>query len=119
MSGWHARCLHDVDLVHAIRSGFPCTADPSKHRQVSALGEIGLGHYSFVVDVSGIDTETGSYEDAFYQAGCSDALIMVTNGHLRLDFDRSAASYELAVESALRDITKAGGTVTDIKKTVI
>jgi len=75
-----------------------------------------MGQYSFLVDVSGIDIESGSYEDAFYEAGCSDALIAVVTGQLRLDFDRSADSYGLAVESALRDITRAGGTTTDIRK---
>ena len=75
-----------------------------------------MGHYSFLVDVSGIDTENDSYEDTLYEAGCCDALIVVVDGHLRLDFDRSAHSYGLAVESAVRDIAKAGGTITDIKR---
>jgi hypothetical protein len=108
--------MHYVDLVHTIQPWLPRAANSPEHRQMSALGGIEMGHYSFVVDVSGIDTESGSYEDAFYEAGCSDALIMVIDGHLRLDFDRSALSYELAVESALQNIARAGGTVTDVKK---
>jgi hypothetical protein len=83
---------------------------------VSALETVQMGHHSFTVEVSGIDTEGGDYEDSLYEAGCGDALVVVVDGRLMLDFDRSALSFGLAVESVIRDISKAGGTVTGIRK---
>jgi hypothetical protein len=60
--------------------------------------------------VSGIDPN-GDYEDRLYDAGCSDALVAVVSGRLFLDFDRDAASFDAAVQSARRDVERAGGHV--------
>jgi hypothetical protein len=83
---------------------------------VSALETVQMEHHSFTIEVSGIDTKNVDYEDGLYEAGCGDALIMVIDGRLVLDFDRRALSFELAVESATKDISKVGGTVTDIRR---
>jgi len=73
--------------------------------------------FSFFVGVSGIEvSETHPYEDALMAAGCDDALILVVNGELRLDFDREAKSYDDAVKSAILDIEKAGGKVLFVER---
>jgi len=73
--------------------------------------------FSFLVGVTGINiAEQLPYEDALLEAGCNDALILVVNGELRLDFDREAASYEEAVSSAISDIARAGGKVEYVER---
>ena len=70
--------------------------------------------HSFTAEIAGFVQDGTAYEDAFYEAGCDDATIVVVNDKLRLDFDRAAASYEEAVESAKRDIAKTGARVSNI-----
>ncbi len=83
---------------------------------MSAL-EPPLDSFSFLVSVSGIDvSEDRPYENALLEAGCDDALIVVIDGELRLDFDREAASFDEAINSAISDIEKAGGRVTHIER---
>ena len=67
-------------------------------------------NHSFTLRVSGIDT-TGNYEDRLYDAGCDDALVAVVDGQLYLDFDRDAADFDAAVQSAQKDVESAGGRV--------
>jgi hypothetical protein len=72
----------------------------------------GAMQHSFKVQVAGVDTdEDRAYEDPFYEAGCDDAMICVIDGVLFLDFDREAPTYTEAVQSACRDIARAGGKV--------
>jgi hypothetical protein len=47
-------------------------------------------------------------EDRLFEAGCDDALLFSRDGHVYLDFTREAASQVEAVDSALRDVQKAG-----------
>lgn len=70
-------------------------------------------NFSFTLQVAGIDTHKGNYEDTLYDAGCQDALVAVVNDTLYLDFDREAATYDDAVRSARRDVEKAGGKVVE------
>jgi hypothetical protein len=42
-------------------------------------------NYGFTVQVAGIDTKN-DYEDRLYEAGCGDALAVVVDGTLYLDF---------------------------------
>jgi hypothetical protein len=72
--------------------------------------------YSFTVRVSGVNTDADHYEDAFYEAGCSDALVAVIDDNIFLDFDRDAPSFEEAIKSATLDIERAGGKVLDVKR---
>jgi hypothetical protein len=67
----------------------------------------GMDQYSFTVEIAGVATD-GAYDDILYEAGCSDALVMVVDGRMMIDFDRPASSYERAVESAVSDLTRAG-----------
>jgi hypothetical protein len=76
-----------------------------------------MDRYSFTVEVAGISpTEEERYEDRLYAAGCDDALVAVINGTLFLDFDREAPSYDKAVESAVHNVTKAGGKVVHVTR---
>lgn len=61
--------------------------------------------------VEGLDRRVGDFEDRLYKAGCSDALIGVAKGIVVLDFTREAKSFKHAVESAIRDVRRAGGHV--------
>lgn len=73
-------------------------------------------HYSFTIQVSGLNTDTDNYEDVLYEAGCADALIVVVGQSLFLDFDRDAPSFEEAIQSATLNIEKAGGKVLEVKR---
>ncbi len=66
--------------------------------------------HTFTLQVSGIDI-TSNYEDRLFNAGCDDALAAVIGGSLYLDFDRDAASFADAVDSATKDVERAGGHV--------
>jgi hypothetical protein len=65
-------------------------------------------NHAFALEVSGIDPTRDGYEDALFDAGCNDALIAVIDNTLYLDFDRDAPLFEAAVESAKRDVERAG-----------
>ena len=67
-------------------------------------------NHSFTLRVSGIEI-AGNYEDRLYEAGCDDASVAVVGGQLYLDFDRDAASFSAAVQSAQKDVERAGGHV--------
>lgn len=69
--------------------------------------------HAFTLLVSGIEP-AGDYEDRLYEAGCKDALVAVVGGKLYLDFDRDAASFDAAVQSARQDVERAGGRVEDV-----
>jgi hypothetical protein len=75
-----------------------------------------MARYSFTLHVSGLNTDNEYYEDALYNAGCTDALIAVVDGDVLIDFDRQAQSYDLAVQSATREVQKAGGKVTNVER---
>lgn len=71
-------------------------------------------NHTFTLEVAGIDTTRGDYEDALYDAGCRDALIAVVGGKVFLDFDREGPSFEQAVNSATTAVQAAGGKVVRI-----
>ena len=70
----------------------------------------------FTIQVSGIDLNR-DYEDVLHGAGCDDALIAVVDDVVYLDFAREAPSFDQAVESAKRDVARAGGQVVRIMPT--
>lgn len=72
--------------------------------------------YSFTLHVAGINPDNEYYEDALYNAGCTDALIAVIDGALFLDFSRQASSYDLAVQSATLAVERAGGRVVGVDR---
>jgi transcriptional regulator with XRE-family HTH domain len=65
--------------------------------------------------VEGFDRRGDDIEDRLYKSGCSDALIAVVKGIVVLDFTREAKSFKQALESAIRDVRKAGGRVVRIE----
>ena len=67
-----------------------------------------MDQYSFAVEVTGAITQNPHYEDVIYESGCDDGLIVITNGKMVIDFDRSAPSYDPAVASAIRDLQRIG-----------
>lgn len=71
-------------------------------------------NYGFTVQVAGIDPTRDNYEDALYEAGCDDALVVVLGGSLHLDFHRMAATFDDAVRSASKDVEQAGGKVVKV-----
>jgi hypothetical protein len=73
--------------------------------------------YSFTIRVTGISTDHDYYEDALYNAGCTDALVAIVDGDLSIDFDRQAQSYDLPVQSATQAVQRAGGRVVAIDRT--
>lgn len=74
-----------------------------------------MATFAFTLELAGVDTERDDYEAAFYGVNCDDALISVVDGKLCLDFDRDAASYDEAVQSAVHDAELAGAKVVDIR----
>jgi hypothetical protein len=75
-----------------------------------------MPQYSFTMHVVGIRTDNEYYEDALYNAGCADALIVIQDGELFLDFDRQAPSYDSAIQSATRSVQQAGGRVIGVDR---
>ena len=75
-----------------------------------------MPQYSFTLHVAGIRADNEYYEDALYNAGCTDALIVTQDGELFLDFYRQASSYDMAVELATRSVQRAGGRVIGVDR---
>lgn len=71
--------------------------------------------YSFTIKALGIGIEEDNYESAFYENNCKDALVIVTNGEVFLDFQREANSFTSAVRSAVRDVELAGAKVISVE----
>lgn len=72
--------------------------------------------FTFTVVASGLDWTSPDFEHRFYDAGCDDALVSVVGGEILVDFDRSSTSIDEAVETAVRDVTRAGAVVTRVHR---
>ena len=70
-----------------------------------------MNNYGFSVLVAGIDLAADNYEDVLFEAGCDDALVLVRDGQLILDFHRDGGTFDEAVQSATESIERAGGKV--------
>ena len=64
-------------------------------------------HFTLIVD--GSDLQDESVIDCLFEAGCDDALVGSTDGVQFIDFDRDAASLDVAILSAVADIEQTGG----------
>ena len=73
-----------------------------------------MQRYSFTIEVTGLDSGAPQFEDVFFRAGCDDALVAVIDGRILLEFDREAPTYEVAIDSASRDLERAGATVVGV-----
>ena len=64
--------------------------------------------YEFTLTLSGVQELNREVLDAFYEAGCDDALIGMRDGVAYADFCREADSRQEAVLSATQDVRKTG-----------
>jgi hypothetical protein len=71
--------------------------------------------HEFTIIATGLDPMAEGFEDRFFEAGCDDATISVQKGTIILEFDREGRSFFSAVESAIRDVTRAGATVVHVE----
>ena len=71
--------------------------------------------YEFTLILSGVPALTPEVLDAFYEAGCDDALIGMRQGIAYADFCREADTIREAARSAVRDVEAAGATVEHIE----
>jgi hypothetical protein len=70
-----------------------------------------LRKFEFAVVAEGVDFDDPAFEDRFFEAGCSDALITVIKGSVVLEFTRAAKNFAHAIASAIRDVQRAGARV--------
>jgi hypothetical protein len=64
--------------------------------------------HSFTLILGDAPEITSAVEDALFEAGCDDATLGTRCGVTYLDFVRAAGSFEKAVQSAIRDVRRAG-----------
>lgn len=67
-----------------------------------------MSEHNFAFIVSGVDIGDDRFADRFYEAGCSDATLMLVNGLLAVCFAREAENFSHAVLSGYGDIAKTG-----------
>lgn len=70
-----------------------------------------MQEHEFTVIATGLDPEADGFADAFYEAGCDDALLGFQRGVIVLDFDREAETLEEAIASAIDAVRSTGATV--------
>jgi hypothetical protein len=97
-----SRCVQPRALYQESRERLPTQARSGP-----------MNNFGFTVLVSGIDT-TQDFEDALFDAGCDDALPVVIDGALFLDFHRDGGTFDEAVRSAASDVARAGGKVVEV-----
>lgn len=66
-----------------------------------------MPEFNFTLLLGGINKITSDVEDALFTAGCDDATISLRFGRMYLTFSRSAASYEDATLSAVKDVRES------------
>ncbi|MGA2796264.1 MAG: hypothetical protein ABSE63_01665 [Thermoguttaceae bacterium] len=71
--------------------------------------------YSFTLVLADVPEITQQVEDALFEAGCDDTLLGNRDGVTYLDFDRDANNLQEALQSAIRDVRKAGFTAIRIE----
>src|ERR1700728_3856350 len=64
--------------------------------------------YEFTLILSGVTELNRQVLDAFYEAGCDDALIGMRDGVAYAEFCRESDSFREAVLSAIGDVESAG-----------
>lgn len=67
--------------------------------------------HEFTIVATGLDPEAEGYEDAFFDAGCDDALLAFRNGRILVHFMREATGFGVALESALDAVRSTGARV--------
>lgn len=64
--------------------------------------------FHFTLEVFGADELDESLVDSLYEAGCDDGTICSREARIYISFTREAATLQEAIESAIRDVCKAG-----------
>ena len=82
---------------------------------MSAKGDI----HNFVLVLAGATEPDAQLEDGLFEAGCDDATLAFRNGVPYLEFDRQASSLDSAILSALRDVERAGLSLTVVSIDVL
>jgi len=67
-----------------------------------------MNSFFFTLVLQNAGVHLTNLEDLLFEAGCSDALICSYNNTVYLEFDRTAVSADIAISSAINDITEAG-----------
>jgi hypothetical protein len=63
--------------------------------------------YHFILVLSGFSEPNDFIENALFEAGCGDALLIFRDNEPYLEFDRQAINFEKAVFSAIYDVESA------------
>ena len=71
--------------------------------------------YHFVLVLSGISSLNDKIEDALFEAGCDDALLILRDNVPYLEFDRLATNLEEAIYSAIQNVKSANLGVTVLR----
>ena len=71
--------------------------------------------FELTVFLSGIDRFEEELVDAFFEAGCDDATLAVSNGRAEAHFSREAESLPNAYVSVLRDVRKVMSQYTEVR----
>jgi len=71
--------------------------------------------FNFVLVLNGFSEPSDYIEDAFFNAGCDDALLVVRNNIPYLEFARKASNIEEAIFSAIKNVESANIGVTVLR----
>jgi hypothetical protein len=71
--------------------------------------------HSFTLILGDVPEITSAVEDALFEAGCDDATLGSRGGVTYLEFDRAAESVAKAIQSAIRDVRRAGFAVARVE----
>ena len=64
--------------------------------------------WEFTLVVRDVAEMTDALANALYDAGCDDATVGSSGGAARVSFSRDAATLQDAIQSAVRDVRRAG-----------
>ena len=70
-----------------------------------------LASHEFTVVADGLPLDDDRWADAFYAAGCDDAVVALQRGLFVVDFHRQAGSPLEAIASACADVRSAGARI--------
>jgi hypothetical protein len=71
--------------------------------------------FEFTIIATGMDPHASDFEDRLFEAGCDDATIAFQKGTIVLEFDRVAKNFSHAIDSAIRDVRRAGAYVRHVE----
>lgn len=66
-----------------------------------------MSEFRFTLTIEGADVLSEAFQEALFEAGCSDATFGTSNGLQTAEFDREAGEFSEAVASAIRQVEGA------------